>query len=216
MERLTGTTLRAEFQRTGGLDPEMAALVFDEMMHGVAAAHRAGVVHRDLKPENVFLAADGKGGRIVKVLDFGLAKLTLGDSDEGHSLTAAGTVMGTLAYMSPEQIKGARVDEGTDIFAIGVMAAEAMTGVNPFRASDPTQTVAAILGKPFHLEGEAPEVRALDAILQRCLAKERTGRFASVEEAHAALTPALRACPPLRGARGPAEADEPTRQRPLP
>jgi eukaryotic-like serine/threonine-protein kinase len=211
MERLTGTTLRAELQKTGGLLPEAAALVFDEMLDGVAAAHRAGVVHRDLKPENVFLAADGKGGRIVKVLDFGLAKLTLGDGDESRSLTAAGTVMGTLAYMSPEQLKGMRVDERTDVFAIGVMAAEAATGVNPFKGGDTTHTVAAILGKPFRLEGEGPLVRALDAVLQRCLAKEAAGRFASVAEARAALVPALRACPSLRAGPGGDSTEESTR-----
>jgi serine/threonine protein kinase len=199
MERLAGTTLRAALQRPGGLPPEAAAQVFDEMLEGVAGAHRAGVIHRDLKPENVFLAEDGKGGQVVKVLDFGLAKLTL-DGEDASSLTAAGTVMGTLAYMSPEQLKGQPVDVRTDVFAIGVMAAEAATGVNPFKKADTTQTVAAILHQAFHLGGDDPDAQALDAVLQRCLAKDRSERFDTVADARAALVPALRAYRPARAA----------------
>jgi hypothetical protein len=209
MERLSGETLRASLSSLSNAE---AAAVFGQMLEGVAAAHRAGVVHRDLKPENVFLAVDGKGQRTVKVLDFGLAKLTL--ADESGSLTAEGSVMGTLAYMSPEQLKGQPVDARTDVFAIGVMAAEALTGKNPFRGADTTQTVAAILGAPFSLEGDGAGVREMEAVLLRCLAKDREQRYGSVDELASRLVPAMSACPALRVLVDPVSLEAPTRARP--
>jgi serine/threonine-protein kinase len=130
MERLAGTTLRAEIAR-GALHPGRTADLFAPILDAMAAAHASGVVHRDLKPENVFISRDAGGAEVVKVLDFGLAKLTL--SEDSRSLTATGTVMGTLAYMSPEQLSGKVVDERTDIFALGVMVLECPTRRNPFR-----------------------------------------------------------------------------------
>ena len=192
MERLVGTTLRDEIQRSGGLEPGVVADWFDQVLQAVAFAHGAGVVHRDLKPENVFVCTDAPGRTILKVLDFGLAKLSVPDITTSAALTEVGTVMGTLAYMSPEQLAGQPVDERADIFALGVMVLEALTGRNPFRKADPQATVGALLHDTATVPGDAPDVRALDAVLQRCLAKTAEARFRSVAEMHGALMPVLR------------------------
>jgi GAF domain-containing protein len=216
MERLAGRTLRAELQDRGAVPPATAAGWFDQICEAVTAAHRAGVVHRDLKPENVFLAreegAETQRGETVKILDFGLAKWTLPEG-ESRSLTAAGTVLGTLTYMSPEQLAGTPVDERTDVFAIGVMAFEAVTGRNPFRHDDSTRVVAAILHEAVALPAGPPERRELDDVLQRSLAKDREARIASVAGLQQLLIPALRRCPPLHTRAAPASDDEPTLER---
>jgi eukaryotic-like serine/threonine-protein kinase len=209
MERLTGTSLRAELARVGALSPMRTAELFAPILDAMAAAHAGGVVHRDLKPENVFLAREAGRAELVKLLDFGLAKLTAGE--ESQSLTATGTVMGTLAYMSPEQLSGQPVDERTDVFSLGVIAFECVSGRNPFRGEDASRTIAAILHGSVGLEGDAPEVRALDAVLQRCLARRPAERYASVAALRDALVPALRACPPIAGGTRP-EGDEATTQ----
>jgi eukaryotic-like serine/threonine-protein kinase len=199
MELLTGTTLRDEIDQRGAIAPETAASWFDQMLEGIAAAHAAGVIHRDLKPENVFVTRDGRG-ELIKILDFGLAKLRLGERADPKSLTLPGTVLGTLSYMSPEQLSGHQVDERTDVFSIGVLAVEALTGRHPFAGPNSTAMVASILQRPFRLEGDSPAVRRLDAVLQRCLAKDRWERCASIEEIRRELVPAMRACPPFPSA----------------
>lgn len=197
MERLVGTTFRAEIQRHGRLPPAVAARWFEQILDGVCAAHSAGIIHRDLKPENVFVIHDDRGvPAAIKLLDFGLAKLKWADPDESRSLTDAGAVIGTLAYMSPEQLSGALVDQRTDVFAIGVMVVEALTGRNPFRKDDPRETVSAILTDRAGIDGEDPGRQALDRVLQRCLAKARDQRFATARELQEALIPALVSCPP--------------------
>ena len=196
MERLVGTTLRAEIQRRGRLQPAVAAVWFEQILDGVCAAHSAGIIHRDLKPENVFVSYGERGAPAsIKLLDFGLAKLKLADPDESRSLTQAGAVIGTLAYMSPEQLSGAPVDQRTDVFAIGVMVVEALTGRNPFRKDDARETVTAILNDRAGIDGEDPGRQALDQVLQRCVAKPREQRFASARELQEVLIPALASCP---------------------
>jgi hypothetical protein len=210
MERLMGTTLRAELAR-GALHPSRTADLFAGILDAMAAAHKDGIVHRDLKPENIFISLDAARAEVVKILDFGLAKMTLGD--DARSLTATGTIMGTLAYMSPEQLSGRAVDERTDIFALGVMVLECLTGRNPFRSDDTPRTVAAILHEPAGLPGDSTEVRSLDAVLQGCLAKDPGKRLGRVLDLREALIPALRACPRHAVSAGPAIGDETTRLR---
>jgi hypothetical protein len=199
MELLRGTTLRAELDRVGTLDPLVAAAWFDQMLAGVEAAHAAGVIHRDLKPDNVIVTRTAKGEEVLKVLDFGLAKLSFGDPPDPKSLTMPGTVLGTLRYMSPEQLTGEPIDERSDIFSIGVLVAEALVGRHPFQAATTAATVTGILQEPFRVPGEAAAVKELDQVLQRCLAKDRTSRYASVAEARRELIPAIQACPPFPG-----------------
>jgi serine/threonine protein kinase len=196
MERLYGVTLRDELRRLGSLQPAAAADVFGQILDGVRAAHEAGIIHRDLKPENVLIVGAGTESRRVKLLDFGLAQLRTLDTTATATASIAGVVMGTLGYMAPEQFAGVRVDERADIFALGVMLAEALTGTRPFDRPTYAAVVASTHLEEFHLPGEAPPIRALDAVLQRCLAKEPSARLASIADVQRLLLPALHACPP--------------------
>ena len=203
MDLLQGVTMRDEMRTRGAIRPPEAAGLFDQVLDALQVAHGRGIVHRDLKPENVFLATDAGGATVVKVLDFGLAKVRQAAGREPGSLTLPGAVVGTLGYSSPEQLAGRRVDERTDIFAVGIIVAEVVTGVHPFAAKDSTEVVAAILHQPFRLAGDGPDVRALEAVLQKCLAKDAAARFESAAEARDLLIPALRRCSALPACSGP-------------
>jgi serine/threonine-protein kinase len=175
------------------LDSGAAADWFEQVLEGVKAAHTAGVIHRDLKPENI-LIEECSGGARIKILDFGLAKVAAEEAGETR-LTASGIVVGTFGYMAPEQIIGGHVDERSDIFALGIMAAEALTGERPFKGATYEEMLVATFRGGARLRGNSREVRALDAILQRCLATDPSGRYQSVAELQRDLIPALRTCP---------------------
>ncbi|MDQ3685875.1 MAG: serine/threonine protein kinase, partial [Acidobacteriota bacterium] len=200
MDLAHGETLGAILKREGKLDPTRIADVFDQVLDGVGAAHRAGVIHRDLKPDNIFITEGERGQQVVKVLDFGLAKITQHEAaatDTTAPVTTPGTVMGTFGYMSPEQLTGADVDERSDLFSIGVIVVEALTGHRPFSGRSYHELLTAILSEPYHLVPSAPEVVTLDEVLQRCLAKNPKDRFASAAETQRALIPAIRQCPAI-------------------
>jgi eukaryotic-like serine/threonine-protein kinase len=195
MELLQGTTLRQEMERQGAIAPVVAAGWFDQVLEAIQAAHAAGVIHRDLKPDNVFVAEDEDGDGAVKILDFGVAKLLYGDSADPHTLTLPGAVLGTLSYMSPEQLTGGPIDARADLFSIGILVAEALTGRHPFPRASPTAVVTAILHDSFHLDGEGRDVRSLESVLQRCLAKRPDDRYRTAADARSELIPAIRRCP---------------------
>jgi serine/threonine protein kinase len=180
-----------------------AAGLFDQILEGIKAAHAANVVHRDLKPENILLAAGADGQVRAHILDFGLAKLTQAVAADSQSptgvepMTTPGAVMGTFGYMSPEQLTGGIVDERSDLFSTGVMAAEALTGRKPFTGRTYHELLTQILQGTFHFPGDSPEARRLDRVLQKCLAKDRQGRFSSAAEMQLELIPAIRNCPPF-------------------
>ncbi len=197
MERLHGRTLRVELGFAGVFAPVVAADWFEQLCDGVAAAHDEGIVHRDLKPENVMGAEPGEGPLTVKVLDFGLAKFRPADAAITASLSAGGIVVGTFGYMSPEQLLGRDTDARADIFALGVMVVEALTGARPFSAESYHGLLRAVAHDDYHLPGTSVGIKMLDDVLQRCLAKEPRDRTASVAELRGALIPALRACPPI-------------------
>jgi serine/threonine-protein kinase len=150
------------------------------------AAHQAGIVHRDIKPENIMIRPDG----YVKVLDFGLAKLTESDSGESSGTTARreavdtepGMVMGTARYMSPEQARGKRLDGRTDVFSLGVVLYEMITGEPPFKGDTAIDAVAAVLNAdPAPLAGHAPLAPAeLELIIRKALCKDRQERYESM------------------------------------
>jgi serine/threonine protein kinase/Tol biopolymer transport system component len=187
-EFLDGTTLREPLER-GPLPPRKAVEYARAIAQGLAAAHGKGIVHRDLKPENVMITADGR----VKILDFGLAKLqeaaeVVPDSLTRELLTGSGKVLGTVAYMSPEQVRGKTVDHRSDLFSLGVMLYEMLAGVRPFRGETTPDTQSAILSvEPRDLSAEGAIPPALERVLRRCLEKLPEQRFQSASDLAFAL-----------------------------
>jgi eukaryotic-like serine/threonine-protein kinase len=181
-ELLEGGTLR-ERLLNGPLPPRKAVEAGIQIAHGLAAAHEKGIVHRDLKPENIFLCRDGR----VKILDFGLAKLIAGDADLATTKTSlehqteAGVVMGTAAYMSPEQVRGQNADTRSDVFSFGVVLHEMLSGTKPFTGSSAADIASAILhfDPPEFAIGISP---GLDRIVRHCLEKNPEQRFQSARD----------------------------------
>lgn len=185
-ELLQGETLRAAL-RDGALPVKRALETAEQVARGLAAAHEKGIVHRDMKPENVFMARDGH----VKVLDFGLARRhdLLPGADDTQSPTAAaetapGAVVGTIAYMSPEQAKGLTAGFASDQFSLGVVLYEMLAGQRPFRGGSGAETLSAILrDEPEPLGTLAPSVPApVRWIVERCLQKEPAERYDSTRD----------------------------------
>ena len=194
MEFVEGRTLRHDLNRRGPLPGPVAAAWIEQICEGVAAAHHGQVVHRDLKPENILIARTATGGEIVKVLDFGLAKMRTG-VDEGAGLTDPGVVMGTAGYMAPEQLAGGEVDHRVDVFALGVIAAEVIIGRRPFRGRTQSELLMAISHDPVAIGGEGEERRRLESILRRATAGDPAERYASITALASDLVPALRVLP---------------------
>jgi eukaryotic-like serine/threonine-protein kinase len=186
LEYVAGRRLRSALS-DGPLAPERAASIARQVALGLGAAHAAGVVHRDLKPDNVMLL-DRDGSDWVKVLDFGVAKVS---TDAGAAqLTRLGTIIGTPDYMSPEQALGNAVDHRADLYALGVMLYEMLTGRTPFAADDVTQVLMAqITQPPEALPSSVPaKVRTL---VERLLAKDPADRLQSAAETVTALEAVL-------------------------
>ena len=203
MELVAGRTWREEIKRFGVVAPERAAEWFRQLLEGLQFAHNLGVVHRDLKPENVMIVeAKGGGGDELKIMDFGLAKVLDAATGLTESLTKDGAVMGTFGYMAPEMFTGGPVDERADIFAIGVMTVETLVGERPFGGQTTHEVLTALLNSEYHFPGESIEIRALDAVVQRCLAKDPRDRYGSASEAAKELVPALARCERFEPANG--------------
>ena len=191
-EFIDGETLRHRLMQ-GRLEISPALDVSLQVASAVAAAHEAGIVHRDIKPENIMLRRDG----YVKVLDFGLAKLTetaapsvSSDVSTAAKLsTKAGVVMGTPHYMSPEQARGQKVDARTDIFSLGVVLYEMLTGRAPFEGETSSDVIAAILKtEPSPLGHYLPEApRELERIVTKAMRKDREERYQTVKDLHVDL-----------------------------
>jgi len=193
MELLEGESLRERLEQ-GALPPRKAVEMAVQIAHGLAAAHEKGIVHRDLKPENLFVTKESR----VKILDFGLAKLaqsegtgsTLTQAPTTPPATATGVVMGTVGYMSPEQVQGLPADYRSDIFAFGAVLYEMLSGKRAFKGSSAVETMHAILkDDPPELsvipESKVPE--SLSRIVRRCLEKSAGERFQSARDIAFAL-----------------------------
>jgi serine/threonine protein kinase/tetratricopeptide (TPR) repeat protein len=193
-ELLEGETLRGKLD--GGPVSQRQAVDWAlQIAKGLSAAHGKGVVHRDLKPENVFVTNDGH----VKILDFGLAKKvdetaadeqTSAPTGTGH--TAAGTVMGTMGYMSPEQLRGLPVDHRSDVFSFGTILYELLSGRKAFKRDTASDTIAAVLKEdPPELTQSGRNISpALDHIVRHCLEKDRENRFGTAKDIAFALSEA--------------------------
>src|SRR5438067_7711419 len=192
-ELIEGETLRQRLMR-GRIEVGEAVDVAIQVASALAAAHEAAIIHRDIKPENIMLRPDG----YVKVLDFGIAKLaesTFAEAtaDEAESVTLAGTnlgsILGTVRYMSPEQARGAPVDKGTDIWSLGVVLYEMVTGHAPFTGDTPAEVMTSILEKePPPLTNYVAHAPAeLQQIISKTLRKEREERYQSAHELLEAL-----------------------------
>ncbi len=204
MELLEGETLREEIQRLGGLTIAVAIDRAQQAARGLAAAHEKAIIHRDLKPENLFVTRQGT----LKILDFGLAKIVpQGACDsrmetlDQNARTMPGTVMGTAAYMAPEQIKGLPVEACSDLFALGVILYEMLCRDNPFGRESVLATLAAILhDEPTRIEdlvsGVPPELALL---VRECLDKNPERRVQSAREVQRRLETALDATQPAKG-----------------
>ena len=187
MELLEGETLR-ERLGSAAIPPRKAVDYAQQMARGLAAAHDRGIVHRDLKPDNVFLTRDG----IVKILDFGLARpaderSSSASGSQGASLTASGTVVGTPGYMSPEQIRGKPVDQRSDLFALGVILYEMLTGTRAFQGENAVETMMAVLQTDPPLSAGRGVPPELSEIVLHSLEKSPEDRFQSARDLAFAL-----------------------------
>jgi serine/threonine-protein kinase len=195
MERINGQTLRNKLDRDGALPPAIAAEWFSQLLDGLAAAHARGIIHRDLKPENIIRQEQNSHSPSVKILDFGLAKFVSTTPEVSGSLTAADLVVGTIGYMAPERLLGHEADPRSDIYSVGVMLAEALTGRRPFSGKSHEGVLQATLHDIYELPGSTAEGRVLKDVVKRCLSKDPGDRPASATVLRAEIIPALRACP---------------------
>src|ERR1700680_3195418 len=184
-EFLEGETWR-ERLRPGTLPVRKATDYAEQVARGLAAAHDKGIVHRDLKPENIFVTRDGR----VKILDFGLAKLTrpegvpATDAPTVASQTDPGVVMGTVGYMSPEQVKGQTADHRSDLFSLGAILYEMVSGRRAFRGETSVETMSAILKEdtPELTETNRSVPPVMERIVRHCLEKNPEERFQSARD----------------------------------
>ena len=218
MEHVPGETLADALRNEGRLQPSRAAGIARRLAEALAVAHASGIVHRDVKPANVMLTPDGG----TKLMDLGIAR-----GLDGETITRASSILGTAGYVSPEQARGERVDQRSDIYSLGCVLYEMLTGRPPFEADSPV----AVAYKHVHEETAAPSSvepsipPSLDAVTLRAMAKDPAARFQSVEEMAAAIddrtvpVPSMAPTAPLPVTeptqRLPRRADRPGPRRPL-
>ncbi|HUS65917.1 MAG TPA: serine/threonine-protein kinase [Kofleriaceae bacterium] len=185
MEFLAGHSLGRLMRAPGALSFARGLLILSQICDGLAAAHDVGIVHRDLKPDNIFVVKSAEGNDLVKILDFGVAKL-IDKGPGGEDLTAAGSVIGTPAYMSPEQAGGLAVDARCDVYSLGAIMYEIFTRRTPFRAKTFGEYVRMHLSeipvRPRLMPGGQDIDPRIDAIIMRCLDKSPSARYQSARD----------------------------------
>ncbi len=190
MEHLEGSDLRAVLERDGSLPVLDAVRYVAQACEGLAEAHAVGIVHRDLKPANLFLTREPNGAPCIKILDFGIAKISSAPDAPALEMTKTAEIIGTPMFMSPEQMRSTRdVDARTDVWSLGIILFRALTGQAPFKGTTITQLCAAVVAdpppRPSSLRAGLPH--GLEEIVLRCLEKEPARRYASAAELGAAL-----------------------------
>ena len=208
MELLAGQSLGQLLDRESVVSPQRIAFIASQLLSALGAAHAAGIVHRDIKPDNVFLVSTSAFHDLVKVLDFGIAKLAT--EEGGVRLTGTGAMLGTPAYMAPEQARGAVVDHRADLYAVGATMYQALAGRLPHDApSFPAMLFAIVEQTPEPLGRLRPDLPpSLVAVVERAMAKDPNARFRSAEEMRASLAPFVPAG--SASAPGPVSHDAPT------
>jgi tRNA A-37 threonylcarbamoyl transferase component Bud32 len=185
MELLLGESLDRLLRREGRLPWPRAQHIITQICRALEVAHAAKIVHRDMKPENCFLCVRDDDPDFIKVLDFGIAKLTSTEGHDAPRLTATNSIIGTYAYMANEQVRGEVIDHRVDIWAVGVMLYEMLTGRLPFRGSNQGQIWTAICNyDPEPMRNIAPDAgipEPVEAIVRQALARARDERFPTVE-----------------------------------
>jgi serine/threonine protein kinase/tetratricopeptide (TPR) repeat protein len=214
MELLPGETLAERLRRTGPLPPDAALPIVRQIAEALHAAHQVGVVHRDLKPGNVILV-ETRGGLRAVVTDFGLARREKGEDPRGITLTGATGVVGTPAYLAPEQVEGKESTPAVDIYALGIVLYEMLTGTVPFLGDNALSTAVKRLQEAppsprVHVPGLSSQ---WEAAILRCLARDPADRFATAPGLVEALAPAPeRAPPPVTPPASPESPPAPTRR----
>ncbi len=206
MPWIEGTPLDELIAARGACSPEEVLALFERLAGALRAAHAQGIVHRDLKPANMVVTPGAApGASDLYLLDFGIAKIVTGDETSRHDLTSTGSYLGTPHYMAPEQITGDEIGAATDVYALGVLLFQLVTGRLPFTAPTPLEVEVHHLHTPPPRPSDHARVSpGFDEVVVRCLAKEPGARYASVDELMEALRGAIGARP-AAGAPAPRE-----------
>lgn len=187
MELIDGSSLDQLIEKEKRLEPKRAAMIMRQVFEALACSQHAGVVHRDLKPANILIIPDGQRPELVKIIDFGLAKLMPGYGAEGQKLTETGYALGTCHYMPPEQALGQPVDHRADIYAAGCILFHLLSGQLPFEGDDNAQLMFKHILEPFPelktLRPDHPMIPALSTVVSNCVAKDRADRYETCEDA---------------------------------
>ncbi len=209
MEYLEGEDLLNRLMLKGPLSLPQAVNILEGVCSALAVAHAMAIIHRDLKPSNIYLARSEAGVEVVKLLDFGASKL---ERRSLSDLTSRGLVIGTAEYMSPEQARGAGLDSRSDIFSLGIVLFEMLTGKRPFEAARQIDVLFLIVGAPQpSLRAMVPSLpEGIDAVLGKAMAKRVDDRYQSVGE----FVEALRLLLPGASAEAPARQPSPAVGRP--
>jgi len=184
MDYLDGRNLQDILTSDSSLTVDQTLAIFIQVCDGLSRAHQSGIVHRDIKPSNIMLVANGESDQDqVKLLDFGIARVT-GDQNLAQSLTSTGEIFGSPLYMSPEQCKGENVDTRSDIYSVGCVLYEALSGKPPFKGANPVQTILKHLNdEPKSLVDKRLGISdALDTVVLKCLAKDPQERYQTADD----------------------------------
>ena len=186
MDFLSGRSMVDFLDETPQIEAARAKRIFSQVASGLAHAHKSGVVHRDVKPNNIIIDRDHSGEESVKLVDFGIAKMINDAESPQHRLTRAGECFGTAMYMSPEQCRGKDVDQRSDIYSLGCVMFEALTGLPPFEGDNDLDTLQMhLMQEPPTLKERRPDLQIpgeFEFIIQKCLSKEAEDRYQSMDE----------------------------------